>query len=1225
MIAQQRLIGNITGRGHGDPLLSPSFPLDCKLATAVNYRLPDVSTLPSQASYLSDNKKFCILVTTFELQATHFGRAMLISSSIFRTVETNGPVRPTMFMNTVAMSDESGAPLSFVPLETLLLYDDFIKPAQFVTLNASTKALQSAPFSPDASPKHTAFFAPNTAAHRALLIRYWSAASTRFFGGLQQSKETQGCSVCLGTHFQCMSIIEGAKSLLLCDILRYLPPAVRNIASMSAGTSQASTRDIFKDSALVVVFPTASNDPYQPTFDLRTEGCYPQISALENQFIAAVLAGQTSFMDDAVARCMRLKGLSTPSQVSFAADYDFALLLYQLEQSVVHGSSILSPAQCVNVWRQLNILLINRHHFTVAQSNIIFAGIEAQVIAMFAHSEAILSVIDASTLPALWQKALSVSDELFGSFCNVIAACPASSQFPQMVTMYANIGEQGQRRTAQLIQLIATKSYAQRPFDDELITSLTDAAFTSVADRHPGITAALAEGVARNNATFPDNLLVTLPLSCHLPRGKQDFENALELLCSKYTRTLPSQSLLENLRNAYACFGNNEAHTRLCDYFTLCLPAYADALDTLATAVACVLPHTDMVLGCILKQAAQCNLLFTAQQEDSLFSTLLPLCEHPERIGVIYGQTESDLSRSLGETPCARLDRLRVLAKHLHTIAYDATSAVTDMLFAFSQSHQLLTPEQAEAVVSILWPLCADRSRVMQAFQVYLTAIVQDDPFYHLNHIEDLRSLIPFIRSSGIDMTQTLCGILDGCAEINPCVSLDYLNTLIIELQPLCRDNERLANALLSYADASRRDCQRRRIDGFVWLYGLMGIMAENHLLIGDMQADAALMMIDHLSVFYQQTHQTPSEQAYTWLEKLPAQSALFARIQDPMLTLLDALMHDTHNTRALKCFETLRDSLTSTVDYPSLKQSDQNLIFREFTAELASHSFDKALENVYAPMKRCGLSVHALLNKTAGDVENSLRRRFSQFKAPNDFIHARLVASSSDPRALLHNQVLTAVFDERYPAFRKACKSLDQLNRLNGLAQQIGSLSAQSDAMSRQVHTLLSLINQPRICLEAFSGLLDEGLRILQEEQQDSRQLCALLEEAIVRSLPYFSFPQSVLTAMLCSYHPEDNAFDWIHVFLLLGLKAEDKLPTPYSTQGQVWLATIHAICRALDVIPSGRYKYQFIDTLSSGSFAIFTRSVRDDQKHLSYFFPTEVTTSSLLHQWLATERHSS
>ena len=747
MFAQHRVIGTIPGVGHGNPLQSSAFPLNSALTTTTAYRKPVASDLPAQAVRISEDGIYQILLSTFEIHATHFGQFALISTNEFRAAHTQN--RPWYYMNTVAMTDEAGNPLPYLPVEDLLTFSGFIPPAQFATLNAGSRRLDCTLWQPAPAPERKAFFAPGTAAHRALLGKYWAAASSRLFGG-----NAQTISVCLGNHTQCLPLIEDAKALLLCDILKYLPPAVSNIASMTAGTVESTTHNVFKDSALVVVFPTgAAENP--PTFDLRRQNGYPALSPIEDQFIESLLNnGHSSFMRDIISR----NGSSDESQLSFAADYDFALLLYQLERSIDHAQSVLSPAVCMTAWKQLNTYLIQRHGFTLEQVNKVLAGVERRLLPFVLSSREAISSVDQYMLPALWEKALTVKDEsLSQQFSALISLSPAAGFFPKMIESFPSPGEIQVNRIANLIKQIRDNHYANNPITDETAAQLNSDGLLTIARKYLPIREALSSLLEHINKRYRDHALTILPLSCQLLNGKSALQDVVLLLKNNHVSQLPEKLHIDLISAAYSRFADQDICKAFCSYFADCLPKQLNCLDKLSDMMLAIMPdHVDNALIAVLNAAAadQSKILLNAEQTNLLLGNLLPRCSDPVRVGQAYVNYEQNRSSSAHEPPRDRMERLCACINVFKPEQIDMTQTVCSILKSVATSDPCLQKSQLDRFFARLLPYCRNRRDIRKQFFDYIDKSVHechlkgDDCFRWLCDMQELYSRLQLLNQA---------------------------------------------------------------------------------------------------------------------------------------------------------------------------------------------------------------------------------------------------------------------------------------------------------------------------------------------------------------------------------------------------------------------------------------------------------------------------------------------
>ena len=1206
MIVQHRLIGNIPGRGHGDPLLSSAFPLDSALTTTTVYRAPDPGYIPAQAGRLTEDGKYNVHLTTFEIQSPHFGKPVLISANIFRPANAN--TRPMMYMNTVAMTDETGAQTcSLTPME-LLSFDRFITPAHFASLNAMSKALDADRWNPAVFPERKPFFAPKTAAHRALLGYYWSSASARLFGG-----NTPVFSICLGKDIACQTIIENAKSLLLCDILPYLPDAVRNIASMSACVLESSVRTMFKDSAMAVIFPTDPADPKQPTFDLCKPNGYPTLPPLEDRFMTDTMNGSCTFMQDAASRYMALTGGIDTAQISFTADFDLALMMYQLERTLLAGESLIAPGSLIAAWKQLNAMLISRHRLTLEQANHVLAGVEKKLFAAVLQSKTALDVIQSGDMPALWQKALTVEESPFSVISSVIAACPGAVEFPKMLESLLNDDAECERRSAQLIRKIGTGHCALKPFTSELVAQLTAAPMAERLSKHPSVREALADGLRRNNDGFPENLLTTLPLSCALLDGKQALCDAVALLRRSHVKTLPSPAHMENLTAACASFMNQEAGSGLCAYFAECLPGQMPDLSALCAMMVSLLPDPGEAILAVLDSADQNSILFDAAQTCALFDRPLAACRQPGRIGSAYAAYESNLSARTGEPFGTRLMRLCQCANVLRAAGFDATHAAEDIITGFSLENRLFAPEQSEAFVRRLLPLCRNQSKIADAFQTYIVAVTQNDPLFYFNNIDALNSLAPFIAVNRTDMTGTVCGILKAIAVSHPFAHAAQLDVFFGRLLAQCADPGSVRAHFYAYFSASVEHALAQPGDYFPWLFDIQALAAKHGLIAGQHAETFARQIAQYICENCRAHNRAPSDAAFAWLIDFALKMPLvFTDESKRIFALYDALLPTSAGPQAAQQAAQLIPHIASTTAYPSVCALDQHNTSAAFCAALAKSGYDGAFPAVQSSMNRCALSEEELLGRTQREAREALMRQFSGFRKLSDYEQAfrRIPAA---PRDHFFNDILREAFSAMKAERMRGQLTLEQMDKLNAAAKLLG---CDTNSLPQTIRQLADTVCRPGYDGRAFA----ECMQRIGRERIEPEKITAELTGLIKERMSGLSWPQNVHAALLCSLSANGKQANWKKVFSLLGMNLPEKLQ-PYSAQGQAWLAAIHAVCRALDLIeaqPGCSFGRSLVDWLSRGELAEFSDAAIRDQKRLALFYPEQARRSPLLRRWL-------
>ncbi|MBR5287664.1 MAG: hypothetical protein IKU34_03610 [Clostridia bacterium] len=1208
MIVQHRLIGNIPGRGHGDPLLSPAFPLDSALTTTTAYRAPDAGYIPAQAGRLSDDGKYHVHLTTFEIQSTHFGRPVLISANVFRPANTT--VRPMIYMNTVAMTQENGAPISGLSPETLLSFDRFITPAHFAKLNAMSSSLSADTWIPVLPPMRKPFFAPHTAAHRALLGRYWAAASARLFGG-----NAQVFSICLGPQTTCEAIIENAKSLLLCDILPYLPAAVNGIASMSACVLESAVRTLFKDSALAVVFPTDAAEPLQPTFDLRRRDGFPTLSTLEDSFISAVLDGSCAFMNGVLARHTALPGCDDPANASFAADYDIALMLYQLERTLLHGEALIPEEKLITAWKMLNSLLINRHHLTDGQVNHLLADVEQTLFSKLNTMQTALSAIAQDDLPALWHKALSVNENLFPEIAGVIAASPTAPSFLKMLESAPDLDADRTNRVASMITRICETYYTRKSFGDEQIAQLTSDPMLAKLNAMPEIRAALSEGLRRSNGVFSDNLLQTLPLTCLLLDGKQALLDAVALLHARYLSALPSAQEIGNLASAYKHYADEQVAHAFCAYFCDCLPIQITHIQPLCAMISSILPETDGVIAQLLDSARNNGILLDAAQTCTLFMQLLPKCTAPKLLADVYAGYEQSMTAAAGESAADRLMRLSRCAAVLNNIAFDAAPAVADILVSSGADAMIFTKAQGEAFANDLWPICHARNLVFDAFRDYLSAITANDQSRYFTDVALLDGVPLFAEQIRESFTGIVYNILAEVTKTHLCAPVAQIDEFFGTLLPLCTERSAIQHQLIRYVDASAKSAEGNAVDLFPWLRNMYELAKMHGLLPRLSPHELALISVRYLCSRCGRHNRPLSENEFAWMTDFAAQEpAAFSEVSKDVLSLYDGLLAASAGGQTEAQAIRLLASSSSTASYPSLCELDKRMVCNVFVGALAESGYDAAFSAAARDMERCAMTEEELLARTQKEAREALNRQFAAFRKISDFEKA--LRSSTAPRDLLYNAVLKEHFVKLRDSHAGKHLSLEQMDRLNSVSNLFGI--GTSD-LPQTIRRISEIISQPVYDGSTFAQCMD----ILRKNQIDppaiSKELYSLLKD----SLPYLSFPQNVHAAMLCCLSANAKNVKWKSVFAMLGMTVPEKMPKPFSAQGQSWLAFIHALMRALDLLeayPGCSYGRQLIDYLCNAEFAEFTQSlVSSKPQRLAAVYPEYPGRSPLLGQWLS------
>jgi len=1155
MIVQHRLIGNIPGRGHGDPLLSPAFPLDSALTTTTAYRAPDPGYIPAQAGRLTDDGKYHVHLTTFEIQATHFGRPVLISANVFRPANTT--VRPMIYMNTVAMTQENGAPVSDLSPETLLSFDRFITPAHFASLNAMSTTLSADTWIPVLPPMRKPFFAPGTAAHRSLLGHYWAAASSRIFGGSRPV-----FSICLGPQTSCEAIIENAKALLLSDILPYLPAAVCGIASMSACVLESSVRTLFKDSALAVIFPTDAADRMQPTFDLRRKDGYPALSELEDRFIASILDGSSTFIAGVMRRYLAQSENSDASKATFAADYDFSLLLYQLERTLIHNEALIPADKLITAWKMLNSLLVSRHRLDDKTVNDLLADVENSLFSHLSGNQAALDAITPADLPALWQKALTVGDALFPAFAGVIAASPAAVSFPDMLKASVGSDNLTRQRIASLVSRICETHYTKQPFDADQLAQLTSAPIIAQVDACPEIRIALGEGLRLSNEVFPDNRLLTLPLTCHLLDGRQALLDAVALLNAQYIHRLPSDQQISNLAAAYSRFADEGLTDKLYEYFAACLPLQTDDMAPLCQMITAILPVTDDIIPLLLHTAQDNGILLQAAQTNALFTHLLPKCTHPAQIGTVYADYERSMTAAAGEPADKRLFRLCGCSGVLQAIHFDAAEAAVEIFNRFAADNALFTPEQADAFFRDLWTICYNKSATYDAFGKYLVTLSKNDPMRFFTSAPSFSGITTFMMHLRNDNAGIVYNILTEAKDANPCAPLEQLEAFFGTFLPYCVSTSAIAHQFVNYVKASIEHAKDSDADLLPWLCGAYDLAKKHQLLTRLQPYELIQIAVRYLCSRSAERNCPVSDDAFSWLTGFIAQApAAFSEVSGDVRTLYNSLLQNAAGGQTEAQAVSLLRHFAATTDYPGLCELNKLVACNFFRKALTETSYDHAFAAAENEMKRCGMTEEELLARTKTEARAALDRQFSAYKKISDFEKA--LRSTTVPRDLLHDEVLKEHFVRLKDAHSGNAMSLEQMDRLNSVSSKFGIGTSNLPEIIRRMS---EIICQPVYDGSTFAQCMD----ILRAHQINpstiSKELTGLLKD----SMPYLSYPQSIHAAMLCCLSSNMKNVKWKSFFAMLGMPLPEKMPKPSALRERCGWPSSTRFCARLTCLNS-------------------------------------------------------
>lgn len=1214
MIALHRLVGNLVGRGHGEPLLSAGFPAyqHAPLTRFTKYRLPSVGAVSPAAAETLDNG-FLSLFKVFEIHALSFGQFAVFSSTIFKPSEN---LRPFNYTDMVMFADDDGRVLPAVPLETAVAFDGFITPTDFVQIAPQSTHYPATQWTP-------ATYAPAAGAavipepmRRALLARYWASASSRAFHGTART-----FTVCLSDEERPRLVIDGARAFLMQSVLGALPPAVSQIASLSACVPQNGISGVFSDAAMVVVCPNTVDPkskaliPSKPNFDLRT-GAFEALNPIEDAFMASLLNHERlALLDDIYARYGRLTGCASERDCSILADYDIALMLYMIEHRLTDASML------VKAWRQLYLDLAN-HHLTDEQVGALLAGVEEMILKDFRADPAkralALQSCDQEAFAFLWRRAMRVAPEMLPMLCETVTACPdAFAMTIAQLSAEKPAGEDDARAATLLSAVFADHD---APLNAAQVAAMMAQPFADTLAACPATRAALTDCVSRSNGKYPDNLLVTLPVTVALGGSSNALNEALERLLL-HAPALPELPLCENLSASYAACADDRSRELLCQYVEACVPACGNDLSALVNMICAIGADASEVMVAIFRTAADHHILYDARQSLTLFERLLPLCGRPADVCAAYMTYESAVTEAVHEPTDARLARLAALHDALRAIGMDATGAATAMLSAFADAGQLLTREQSDQFAGRLLDLCRDQAGVGEAFRRYLSAVTRKRADEILVHPETVLGMTGMIRATGTDMTETLCGLLNTAAQAKQILTPEQLALLMEQLLPLCRDGANVSGSFFAYVDFAAQAMLEGGTDSFNWFEQIAGRVPPpaGGAHAAQFRNELALHAFSWRCKLGVKSGAIPDEHTFSALLSFSRdRGSGFARVENEVAGMYDALFTRHGNQQALlEQFEQLFSGSVSTKGHSATERAYQEIYAKRLIEGWRGEPYFTVIAGVRRELDSVSMSEEALLTpEVEKAAEHKLAADFSRFSSAGDYQRewAANQAQRHTPFGSRWQSALSRSYQDQFESLFLACEDVAAARLLVDVAAQLDcwkALQKKPAAVACQkLLNVYDIITQKIAPAQALNARANFGNALKQLDETGAYGDHAVKAlRASCGQLPWAQIvqPASVYIALLCAYAPQQKDVDWQRLISQFSDLPGDKLPAPSSTGGGAVLATVVGILGTL----SGLNKV-WADRMTSWlrmqePFASFTAKLSQNKKLLDAYFPKQ------------------
>lgn len=328
---------NIRGRGqiHGYDFIAATLRLP--YGAAWTNQLRDHETI--------DNKP------VLELQANVYGEMLLIRS---QTVLGEGrPYSVTQYVHPVPAEEElAGKPLAAYMAEhvdALLFYDSFYPPEAFPALDNNPRSarvvLEPQPIALPTIPAQE----PVTCEDRLLaplLAELWKNCDLR----IRHEKNLSPIRICVCDSAHAADTLEAGCLLMAKTVIPRLPPAVRNILSVTIGAKWDMVNAYENTACCIAQF---EGDHIGVGYDLVNRVAIPHLQHSEAMLGAAILH------DEHMAYYHHMEAMVPASPL--CADFQIALLLFVMRQFLANPARFREqPSLCFDLWKNLEDDIRNR-------------------------------------------------------------------------------------------------------------------------------------------------------------------------------------------------------------------------------------------------------------------------------------------------------------------------------------------------------------------------------------------------------------------------------------------------------------------------------------------------------------------------------------------------------------------------------------------------------------------------------------------------------------------------------------------------------------------------------------------------------------------------------------------------------------------------------------------------------------------------------------------------
>jgi hypothetical protein len=339
-----------------------------------------------------------------EVQANTFGEMLLIRSQVVKLA-----VRPfgvTQYVHPLPTEEElaDDTPAAFFArhLGNLLFYSGFYPAEQFPELDddpsAIHKVLAPEPFTLPAIPADEPIVCEDRLLG-PLLAELWKNCDAR----IRRERISNPMRICVCDSAHAADTLEVGRLFMAKTVIPKLPPAVRNILSVTIGARGDMTGAYENTACCVAQFET---DRIGTGYDLVNRNLFANLQPGEATFGMALLKGEHM---EYYRHLERVAGISTLS-----ADFQVALSLFAMRQFLGSPSRFADqPARCFELWKSLEKDIAKRYEACSAPAQLreILYPVERDIVLLQAAAGAD-ATLGKSDYAELAQKAFTLADDL---------------------------------------------------------------------------------------------------------------------------------------------------------------------------------------------------------------------------------------------------------------------------------------------------------------------------------------------------------------------------------------------------------------------------------------------------------------------------------------------------------------------------------------------------------------------------------------------------------------------------------------------------------------------------------------------------------------------------------------------------------------------------------------------------------------------------------------------